>query len=138
MQGSILAALGIAPDLDLLIGAHRAETHSIGAAALVACLAAWWRWPIAETRWRIGCAAFLAWASHPLLDAFGSDNAMPFGTMALWPFTRDYFIAGWALFLPITRRWNSAMFLVANGLAVIRELLVLGPIAGAVWWFRRR
>ena len=45
-------------DLDLLIGRHSAETHSLGAALIVAAIAAWQRWPVARRRWRIGLAVF--------------------------------------------------------------------------------
>ena len=70
-QAATFVAVGIAPDLDLLWGRHSAETHSIGAAAIVASIAAWRRWPAAVTPSRIWLAVFLAWCSHPLLDAIG-------------------------------------------------------------------
>src|SRR4051812_36182546 len=101
VQVALLGALGVAPDLDLLIDRHRAETHSVGAAMIAGAVAAAWRWPIASSRWRVGVAAFLAWASHPMLDAFGADSKMPFGSMAFWPFSTSYYIAPWTLFLPI-------------------------------------
>jgi membrane-bound metal-dependent hydrolase YbcI (DUF457 family) len=138
VQIAVLAMLGVAPDLDLLIDRHRAEMHSIGAAMIVATLAALMNWPVATSRWRIWLAATLAWGSHPLLDALGADSKAPFGSMAFWPFSHRYFIAPWALFLPITRRWNSAMFLVANGKALLVELACLVPVALLAWWVRRR
>src|SRR3954452_11367330 len=49
-QAALLAAAGVAPDLDLLMGRHSAETHSLGAAILVATVAAGLRAPVASTR----------------------------------------------------------------------------------------
>ena len=59
-QAAILAALAMAADLDLLVGAHSGPTHSIGAAAIAGVVAALARWPIARTRVMIGLVAFLA------------------------------------------------------------------------------
>src|SRR5687767_11386137 len=64
-QTAILVAVGIAPDLDLLIGRHSMETHSIGAAVVVASIAAWQRWPVAPSRMMTWLAVALAWMSHP-------------------------------------------------------------------------
>jgi membrane-bound metal-dependent hydrolase YbcI (DUF457 family) len=100
---AILAAIGMAPDLDLLIGRHSRETHSLGAAAIVASLAAALRWPVATSRLRIWCTVALAWLSHPLLDALALDTSPPLGVMALWPFTRTHYQTGLSLFGPIAR-----------------------------------
>jgi membrane-bound metal-dependent hydrolase YbcI (DUF457 family) len=136
VQAAILAAVGVAPDLDILVDRHRAESHSLAAALIVAAVAAWRRWPVADTRWRIGCAVFLAWASHPLLDAFGHDAKPPLGTMAFWPVSSEYYKFPWTVFAAITRRWHGPQFLVYNGLAVLRECLILVPVTAAVAWWR--
>src|SRR5262245_58906966 len=72
------ATLGVAADLDLLLGVHRGATHSLGAIVLVA-LAAWLalRHRSRRDRWAIACAA--AFGSHVLLDWLGSDTSAPFG-----------------------------------------------------------
>src|SRR5262245_45797296 len=72
-QAAIFGAVAIAPDLDLLIGRHSAESHSLGAAAIVATIALWRRWPVGATGWRVWLSIFLAWTTHPLLDSLGSD-----------------------------------------------------------------
>jgi len=138
VQVAILAAVAIAPDLDLLINRHSRETHSLGAAAIVATVAAIWRWPVASTRGRIWCAIFLAWASHPLLDALAIDTAPPIGVMAFWPFSREHVQTGLAVFSPISRSWNQPGLVAHNAWAVVREIAIMGPIAAAVWWLRRR
>ena len=136
VQAAVFAAAGMAPDLDILIDRHRAESHSLGVTLLVACVAALWRWPVADARWRIGCAVFLAWATHPLLDALSHDTKAPLGIMAFWPLSRDYFIFPVEVFGSITRRWHGPLFLLYNGLAVARELVILGPVTAGVWWWR--
>lgn len=136
-QALVLMALGAAPDLDLLIGRHRQEAHSIGAAAIVATVAAWRRWPLADSRTRIWIAAAAAWTSHVVLDALGTDAASPFGIMAFWPFTRAYFLTGWNVFAPISRRCCDAAFVAHDAGAALREIAILAPIVAALWLIRR-
>jgi len=138
IQTAGLAVLGMAADLDLLVGRHSMETHSIGAAAIVASVAALWRWPLAEGRWRIWLAAFAAWATHPLLDSLAPDNLPPIGVMAFWPVSSDYFNTGLNLFAAISRRAWLVGFFKKNGLAVVREILILAPMVWLVWLTRRR
>ena len=137
-QAGTLGLIGAAPDLDLLIGRHSAETHSVGAAALVATVAAVTRWPVDPSRMRIWLAVFLAWSSHPLLDALSPDTKPPIGVMAFWPFTRDYFNTGLPVFLPISRTCCTMQMVLENTWAMVRETLTLGPVLGGVWWIRSR
>ena len=69
LAGIAYAAVGLAPDLDLLVGAHSTYTHSVGAVGLV-FLAAF----AASKRPRAAAAVAAAWASHLLLDWLGSDT----------------------------------------------------------------
>jgi hypothetical protein len=128
-QTAILAAIGLAPDLDLLIGRHSMETHSIGAAAVVGALAAWGRWPLAASRWGIFFAASLAWLSHPILDMLALDTTAPLGVMFLWPFTTEHMQTGWSVFAAISRRYWVEGFVTYTVLAVLRELFLLAPLA---------
>jgi inner membrane protein len=132
-----LAALSAAPDLDLLIGRHSRETHSIGAALIVASVVAW-AWPtlLAPARRRTWLTAFLVWLSHPLLDILAPDGTAPFGVMLLWPLSNEHFTTGLHILDPISRRWwlGIEQFVVHNVFAVAREVLVLGPVAAVVWW----
>jgi membrane-bound metal-dependent hydrolase YbcI (DUF457 family) len=133
----IFAAVGVAPDLDLFVGRHSAETHSIGAAVIVASLAAWRMWPVAADRWRIWLAVFLAWICHPILDALALDTSPPLGVMLLWPASREHMQSGLEVFVAISRRYWLPEFVLHNLRAVIREVLLLVPPLAFVWWWRR-
>lgn len=136
-QAVVFAAVGVAPDLDLLIGHHRAEAHSLGAAAIVASAAAIMRWPVAPTRARVWLAIFAAWASHLLLDALGTDTAPPVGILAFWPLSHAYVMTALHVFGPISRRWHEAGWIAGNVPVAIRELLIMGPVTAGVWVARR-
>lgn len=136
-QIAILVAIGMAPDLDLLWGRHSRETHSLGAALIVATVAAWQRWPVASTRVRIWLAVCAVWLTHPILDAMSSDTSMPIGIMALWPFSMDFYSTGWDVFGPISRRYWLDNFWAINLGSIGRELVLLGPVATVVWWWKK-
>jgi membrane-bound metal-dependent hydrolase YbcI (DUF457 family) len=132
-QVGILAMLGMAADLDLLIDWHSGPTHSVGAAAIAAIVAALWRWPIARTRWLIAAAAFAAWATHPLLDSLAPDTSPPIGVMAFWPLTTQYFISGLDVFMPIWRAPGNLKAVSHDIVAVLREVAILGPVVYVIW-----
>jgi membrane-bound metal-dependent hydrolase YbcI (DUF457 family) len=140
-QAATLASIAIAPDLDLLVGRHSAETHSLGAAAIVASVAAWWGWRLGREGTgpaRVWLAAFFVWLSHPVLDALALDTSPPLGVMIFWPFATGYHQTGWAVFDAISRRYWLPEFVTYNLWAVIREVVLLGPPTFVVWWARRR
>ena len=137
-QAAILVAVGVAPDLDILIGRHSMETHSIGAAVVVASVAAWQRWPVASSRKMTWVAVALAWMSHPLLDALGNDTSAPVGVMALWPFSRAHFQASWEVFEAISRRYWRDDFWSLNISAALKEIFVLTPVLTLVALVRMR
>lgn len=136
--GAVVAA-AVAPDLDLLIGRHSAETHSVGA-ALVAGVAVFavmkargapraWTWALV-----IACAV----ASHALLDWLGTDTSAPIGIMALWPFSRAYYESDLHLFMAVSRRYWLPEFWAYNFSVLARELLTLGlPALAVEWWLRK-
>ena len=137
LQAAILVAVGLAPDLDLLVGRHSGETHSIGAAVIVATLATLTRWPVGVTRLRIWLAIFLAWMIHPICDALAPDTSAPHGVMLLWPFSADYVQFSVTPFMPISRRYWLDGFVAHTATAVLREVILLAPFAAFVWWWRR-
>ena len=121
----LFAAVGVAPDLDLLVGTHSTYTHSVGAVA-IAFGTAW----VVSRRPRVAAAIAAAWASHLLLDWLGSDTSPPIGIMALWPFSREHFQSSVYLFDAISRRyWLPEQFVWGNLKAAAKEVLILGPIA---------
>jgi len=142
-SAAVLAAIAIAPDVDLLVGTHRGASHSVGAAVLagVAAAVSWAvfaRPPLRRDALRAGIAAALAWGSHVLLDWLSNDTRPPIGIMALWPFTHDYYKASIEIFPPVSRRYWESRFWLYNLRAVVAELLILGPLAWLVHSRRRR
>jgi hypothetical protein len=134
---ALIAALGVAPDLDLLIGRHSMETHSFGAALLAGVAATAVRLPVASTRLRIFLTATLAWSTHALLDSFGADASAPLGVMMFWPFSTEHVMLG-AFFDPISRRWWLDGFLTNNLRAAVWEVGILGPLAVVSWLATQR
>jgi hypothetical protein len=126
------------PDIDILVGSHRTLSHSVGA-ALMAGLAAWivlrGRTPFAS---RAAVTIAAAYGSHVLLDWLGKDSSTPPGLMALWPFSSAFCISGVDLFAEVSRRyWNPDEFILENLRTLVRELVILGPIAAGAWVLQR-
>ena len=119
------AAAGAMADLDFLLPLqHRGPSHSVGAAALAFCLT------LVTTRQpRLALAVGTATASHTLLDWLGEDTWSPRGLMALWPFSDAFYISGLDVFSSVNRRYWTDGFWSANAVAVLREILLLGPLA---------
>jgi inner membrane protein len=145
-EAIVFGTLGVLPDLDLLYGAHRTATHSVGAAFTVGVLAAivWWlRRGTGKVfgigAWRFASACAAACASHALLDWLGHDTSAPFGIMALWPFSTTYYESGLHLFPAISRRYHQGWtFIEQNVRAVGLEVAILAPILLLMLVFRRR
>jgi membrane-bound metal-dependent hydrolase YbcI (DUF457 family) len=135
-----LAAIAIAPDLDLIAGTHREASHSVGAALIAGVAAAvlWAAFAARRDARRVGAAATLAWGSHVLLDWLSNDTRPPIGVMALWPFTHEYYKATIEIFPPVSRRYWETRFVVYNLRALVVELAILGPLAAVVVWRMRR
>jgi membrane-bound metal-dependent hydrolase YbcI (DUF457 family) len=126
----LFAFIGAAPDLDLLIGGHRGPSHSIGFAAIAGCVAY-----ALTRRAALSAAIAVAYASHTLLDWMSIDTSAPIGSMALWPFTREYYQSDLHLFTAISRRYWLPGFWSHNVLAVLREVAVVAPVlVGAALW----
>jgi membrane-bound metal-dependent hydrolase YbcI (DUF457 family) len=143
------AAAAVTPDLDILVGAHRSYTHSIGATALVAAVS----WlilrrrstfrakAVSESKSRRDPPAVVAtmalasaFASHLVLDWLGKDTSAPPGLTLLWPFSSAYYLSGCDLFGEVSRRyWLPEEFIFGNLLAMGWELAVLTPLAFLAW-----
>jgi len=129
--GTIAAA--VAPDIDFLWGGHNRETHSLGAAIIAGLVVYAWK-----RNQRLAVAVALAWASHVLFDWLGSDDTPPLGVMALWPLNSSFYFADAYVFEAISRRYWLDNFFTHNAWAVIKELLILGPIAFIAFQWRAR
>jgi membrane-bound metal-dependent hydrolase YbcI (DUF457 family) len=134
------AALGALPDADLLFHAHRTYTHSVGAVIVVGIVGAAWAAMAANTKRPIARVALMcaaAYGTHLLLDYFATDMVPPFGIQALWPFSHAWYISGWHLFRGTERRhFLSLAAIWINTRAGLQELLILAPIALAIWLIR--
>lgn len=127
-------AAAVLPDADLLLnlligpGHHRAESHSLGMAALVGLAAGAVAWLArrSDASW-LGALVGLSWLSHVGLDWLGRDTHPPVGLMALWPLAREWYASPLPLFLDIGRTldWET---LRSNALAATWECLVLVPV----------
>ena len=134
------AAIAVAPDLDLLIGLHRAYTHSLGAVCVVGITS----WLVVRGRvpYPMPAAAMLtaAYGSHLLLDWMGKDTSSPLGLTIMWPFSARYYVSGWNLFGAVSRRyWLPREFIVGNLQALAWELMALVPVLLIAWvvWSKR-
>ena len=131
----LCAAAGVLPDVDFAWGGHNRQTHSLGAAIIAGLIVlAWKRDP------KLALGVTLSWASHVLFDWLGSDDTPPVGVMALWPLNSNYYFADAFVFEAISRRYWLDNFFTHNAWAVIKEILMLGPIAisAFLWQVRRR
>ena len=133
---ALFAGLACLPDIDFLFGAHSMYTHSVGAALIVAAAAALMiRRPVS-----LVAACGLAYGSHIVLDWLSRDTNPPLGIMALWPFSREYYMAPWPIIEPVSRRYHWQYFWSHNLKVVTLEILIFGSLAlGAhVWRGRAR
>lgn len=129
----ICAVAGVLPDIDFAWGGHNRQTHSVGAAVLAGLVVFAWK----RDR-KLALAVTLSWATHVLFDWLGSDDTPPLGVMALWPLTSSFYFADASVFDAISRRYWLDNFYAHNLWAVIKEFLILGPIALLVWRRRSR
>jgi len=134
---AVVAAL---PDVDILLPiAHRGATHSITAA--IAAFAVTFLL-VSRRHARGDCLAIatavgLAVLSHVLFDWLGEDSTAPRGLMALWPFSNVYYVSDWNVFASMDRRYWLPGFFRKNAIGIVRELLILLPVAFLVAWKRR-
>lgn len=132
---ALVIAAAVAPDIDFLWGGHNRETHSLGAALIAgAIVLAWKRNP------RLAIAVAVSWSTHVLFDWLGSDDTPPLGVLALWPLDSNFYFANAFIFEAISRRYWLDNFVTHNTWAVIKEIIMLGPVwlIASRWRARRR
>jgi membrane-bound metal-dependent hydrolase YbcI (DUF457 family) len=130
---TLVMLAAVLPDIDFAWGGHNRETHSLGAAVIAGLVVlAWKRDP------RLAVAVALSWSTHVLFDWLGSDDTPPLGVMALWPLDSNFYFADAHVFEAISRRYWLENFLTHNMWAITKEVLMLGPIAAALRYWRRK
>jgi membrane-bound metal-dependent hydrolase YbcI (DUF457 family) len=136
LTAAVLAAL---PDLDLLTPLpHRTITHSLVAVAVITIVAAIvTRQVTSRPVMRVAVMCGLAYATHLALDWVSADRSPPRGFQALWPFSEQFYIAGWELFGPTERRQIFSLPTITQNLVTVaREVAILGPIVYGLWLVR--
>lgn len=134
------ALAGALADLDLLLPLqHRGPSHSIAMAVLMLAVAyvvgrTLRRDGMGPTPGAVALGIGSAYVSHVLLDWLGSDTASPRGVMAFWPFSHAFHISGLDLFDRIERRYWRPDFWERNAIALLREIVILGPVT----WLAQR
>ena len=154
-----LLAIGLAtlPDADLFLrGFHRTATHSLTATTLVTIVAIAVTGLVTRSHqsavdshqsgvisrqswWAVVLVCAAAHGSHLLTDWLGADFSEPSGIQLLWPFSDGWFRSGWDIFPQIERRdILSAASIAINLKALIYELVIMGSIVAALWFWRER
>src|ERR671912_869715 len=126
------AVAGTLPDLDFILPLpHRGPTHSLGASVMVfaGAVTILSLRPEHGAKLRTATALALAFASHVLLDWLGADSSTPRGVLAFWPVSNVFYVSGLDVFNAVDRRYWIPGFWMRNFLALLRELIILGPIA---------
>jgi inner membrane protein len=77
----------------------------------------------------MAAAVALAFGSHIVLDWLGADSSAPRGVMALWPVSSAFYVSGLDVFNAVDRRYWLPGFWTRNTLALLREVVILGPLA---------
>ena len=131
---ALLAVLGVMPDADFLVGAHREASHSVGAVLLVVGGGVL----VVPRQPRIWAATGAAYLTHVVLDWLGTDTVAPFGLMALWPIDTAFYMSSVELFHPVCRQYWLLDCWLSIGYAVSYELLIVGPFALAAVLLNRR
>src|SRR4029079_17244316 len=103
-----------APDLDLLVGAHRTVTHSVTAVAAVFLIAGVAARAASRPGRRVATMCAAAWASHLVVDLMSVDQVVPKGIQLLWPFSHRWFITGWDVFAATERNNLLSAFAIAR------------------------
>lgn len=142
----VCAALGMGPDLDLLMPDaviykfHRTATHSLFAVSVVFIVSMLVTGKVTSYARRVWWSTVfaLSWGSHLLLDWLGTDPSRPAGIQLLWPFSTHFFISG-VNFFPATERFpNAPYFLLQNLTAAVVEICVGIPLVALAMYLSSR
>ena len=101
-------------------------------------VASWLLWRKTErVGWSVLVVLFAALASHLVADLFSEDGSLPYGIMALWPFTDRFYISPESIFWGLRKMTWTDVFQWYNVQAALYEAVVLLPVLGAVLLFKR-
>jgi inner membrane protein len=128
-------------DLDFLPGLilgqpnrfHGGVSHSLAVSFLLASIITLVIKPSKEgDTWKSWLILLGLFFSHPILDFLAVDTGYPFGKPLLWPITNTYYQSPLLLFSDVWRSPYSSGFFISlfswhNFLAVLREIVVIGP-----------
>ncbi len=140
------------PDVDFLLGIptgnparyHHGWTHSLGLVLIVMFLSGLislgfkkrldWTWILFSG---------LIVLSHLVLDYFTIDLRAPFGLQFFWPVNKAYFISPVVIFQDVQKSATNATFIPSlfskhNGLTILIEILIVGPLVGVRYFFTRQ
>jgi len=137
--------MAMAPDVDFLPGMlmgqpgryHQGLSHSLGVAVVVSLALTLLYSRKRHTMAADGGRFFLAYASHLVLDFWGSDTRPPYGIPLFWPLSERVYLAPWPIFVGVqhtlpttatTGNWLATIFQPVNLRALGLEVLVLLPI----------
>lgn len=141
---SVLLSIALAnlADIDYLPGIlmgnpnqfHHGFTHSIGAALLVGLVFSVCCYYREAQILRPFIFATSLYFSHVFLDYFSKDTGAPYGVPIFWPLSSEYFISPVLVFSDIHKDSSSSTFLQSlfvrhNALTILREILILVPLA---------
>ena len=143
-----------AADLDFLPGwlvgdinrFHHGISHSIGMAFIFAVLCVFISQRFTARTRLVFTLALVIYLSHLLADYLGVDRVEPYGAPFLWPFSEDYYLAPVQLFQPIEHgnlgeiasSVFDKIFSYKNLLAVLIEVIIIGPLWGITLWISQR
>lgn len=134
----LFVAVGLAADLDFIVGQHRSYTHSVGAILAVFGISLLLTRGRARDWVRLSIAIAASYASHVLFDWLGADSPAPRGLMALWPFTDAHYVSGLDVFPVVSRKVLTLRAWKLNLIAAATETAILGSAAFLSWRFRGR
>lgn len=96
---------------------------------------------------RLGGIWWGSWAAglyalHILLDMMVADAIPPTGVQALWPFSQKYFYSPITVFSGFNysdpnRSTLQTLLSLQNLVSVLREIVILVPCVGLIWFFLR-
>jgi inner membrane protein len=128
--------------ISFLIGrnVHHYFTHSLGFALLFTGTAFLLSRAFARERPAFDALVLVvSYLSHLLLDMLSKDTAPPYGLQLFWPLSGEFYISPVLVFDDIWRGTIAKLFGRHNWLAVVREILIVGPpTALALWLWKRR